>query len=198
MAIAPLGDLEARQDLSMPWPRPELRLVVAPEPDGDPASDWTDTEWIGADWIGTDWTETDRTDTGWIDDLPAGPPPPAAGSPVTRDRTAPGHRGARHHRGVSRAVRRRRAVLATVVAGLVVALALPISALGGRPVAGAASTPSATVPGGHGAVYVVQAGDTLHTIAVRFGHGHPAALQRQLVQEAGSPVVVPGEHLRLP
>jgi LysM domain len=85
---------------------------------------------------------------------------------------------------------RRRMALAAFVAALLVLLALPIAALGGKTIAGAAPTP------GH--VYVVQSGDTLASIAQRVDAGQAAAVAQQLAREAGSFYVVPGEHLLIP
>jgi hypothetical protein len=89
-------------------------------------------------------------------------------------------------------VRRRRVVLALVVLGLLVLLALPIQALGGSTVAPA--------PPSKGQVYVVKAGDTLASIAAQ-AQAQPAAagaLTQQLAHEVGSNVVVPGEHVFIP
>jgi hypothetical protein len=92
--------------------------------------------------------------------------------------------------GPSARVQRRRMVLGLILVVLLVALALPISALGGKTVGG--SVPTA------GQEYVVQSGDTLASIAQRVGGGNVAALERQLAGEAGSTVLVPGEHLLIP
>jgi hypothetical protein len=86
-------------------------------------------------------------------------------------------------------VQRRRVILGVVVV-LLVLLMLPITALGGRTIAG--SAPAA------GQEYVVRSGDTLASIAERVGGGNVAGLERQLADEAGSTVVVPGEHLLIP
>jgi LysM repeat protein len=67
---------------------------------------------------------------------------------------------------------------------------LPIRALGGRTIAGAA--PAA------GQIYVVQSGDTLASIAARVDRGNAAGMVRQLADEVGSSVIVPGEHLLIP
>jgi hypothetical protein len=84
----------------------------------------------------------------------------------------------------------RRLVLAVGVAVLLVLLALPISALGGKTIAG--STPTV------GQQYVVQSGDTPASIAARVSPQDAAALTQRLASEAGSPVLVPGEHLFIP
>ncbi len=87
-------------------------------------------------------------------------------------------------------VRRRRVVLAAVVVGLLVLLALPIRALGGSTLAQAA--PAA------GQVYVVKAGDTLASIAAQAEPARAGVLTQQLSHEVGSSVVVPGEHVFIP
>ena len=92
--------------------------------------------------------------------------------------------------GPSAGAKRRRVVLGVVVVVLLVLLMLPITALGGRTIAG--SAPVA------GQEYVVRSGDTLASIAERVGGGNVAGLERQLAAEAGSSVVVPGEHLLIP
>jgi nucleoid-associated protein YgaU len=90
----------------------------------------------------------------------------------------------------SAGVQRRRVILGAVVVVLLVLLMLPITALGGRTIAG--SAPVA------GQEYVVRSGDTLASIAERVGGGSVAGLERQLADEAGSTVLVPGEHLLIP
>jgi len=87
-------------------------------------------------------------------------------------------------------VQRRRVILGVVVLVLLVLLMLPITALGGRTITG--SAPVA------GQEYVVRSGDTLASIAARVGGGNVAGLERRLAAEAGSSVVVPGEHLLIP
>jgi LysM domain len=92
--------------------------------------------------------------------------------------------------GPSARVQRRRVIVGVVALALLVLLALPIRALGGQTIAGSAPTA--------GQEYVVQSGDTLASIAQRVGGGNVAALERQLAGEAGSTVLVPGEHLLIP
>jgi hypothetical protein len=87
-------------------------------------------------------------------------------------------------------VQRRRVILGVVVVVLLVLLMLPIRALGGQTSAGSAPTA--------GQEYVVRSGDTLASIAERVGGGNVAGLERQLAGEAGSSVLVPGEHLLIP
>ena len=87
-------------------------------------------------------------------------------------------------------VLRRRVVLAAVVLGLLVLLALPIRALGGSTLA--------QVPPSKGQVYVVKAGDTLASIAAQADPGRAGTLTQTLVREVGSTIVVPGEHVYIP
>jgi nucleoid-associated protein YgaU len=100
----------------------------------------------------------------------------------------------RRRRRATRRLRRRRLTVGTFVAATAVALALPVSTLGGRP-----SAASATGELRPGATYVVQSGDTLWDMATRLDPtGDPRVLVAQLEEETGSDAVVPGEHLRLP
>jgi hypothetical protein len=87
-------------------------------------------------------------------------------------------------------VQRRRIAFVAALAILFVLLMLPLRALAGQTLAGASPTA--------GQVYVVQSGDTLHSIAARVGSGNVAAMTHRLAAEVGSDVVVPGEHLRIP
>ena len=45
---------------------------------------------------------------------------------------------------------------------------------------------------------MVRTGDTIASIAARVGGGNVAGMERTLATEAGSSVVVPGEHLLIP
>src|SRR5580700_593724 len=82
--------------------------------------------------------------------------------------------------------------IAFVAAAVIVfaLLMLPLHALGGQTIAG--SAPAA------GQIYVVQSGDTLHSIAARADSGNVSGMTAELAKEAGSSVVVPGEHLLIP
>jgi len=92
--------------------------------------------------------------------------------------------------GPSARVQRRRVILGVVVVLLLVLLMLPIRALGGKTIAGSAPTA--------GQEYVVRSGDTLASIAQRVGGGDVSGVEHQLATEAGSNVLVPGEHLLIP
>jgi LysM repeat protein len=94
-------------------------------------------------------------------------------------------------------VRRRRALLGTVAAGLLVALALPWSGTGGS-----LATPG-PAQAGEAVVahepYVVQPGDTLWSIAARLDPtGDPRPVVAELAAQVGGDNVVPGEQLVVP
>jgi hypothetical protein len=83
-----------------------------------------------------------------------------------------------------------RVILGVVVVVLLVLLMLPLKALGGQTIAGSAPTA--------GQEYVVRSGDTIASVAEQVGGANVASLERQLAGEAGSSVLVPGEHLLIP
>jgi hypothetical protein len=92
--------------------------------------------------------------------------------------------------GPSARVQRRRLILGAVVVVLLVLLMLPIRALGGKTLA--QSGPVA------GQEYVVRSGDTLASIATQVNRADVARTEQRLANEAGSTVLVPGEHLLIP
>jgi hypothetical protein len=92
--------------------------------------------------------------------------------------------------GPSLRVQRRRLILGAAVVVLLVLLMLPVQAFGGRTIAGTGPTA--------GREYVVRNGDTLASIAARVGAGNVPRMEQRLEREAGSSVVVPGEHLLIP
>ncbi len=101
-----------------------------------------------------------------------------------------------HRVRASARVRRRRVAAAALAIGLLVLLALPLSALGGRTVAGASGV---TRPLVGGTTYTVLPGDSLWGIASRLDPGgDPRPLVTQLAAQVGSDTVVPGERLSLP
>jgi len=168
MAIAPLMEYEGLADgtcglLERPWPRAVLRVV--------PETSLLPVDAVPADVAGIA-VATGRA--GQLEDADVSPGAPSIG----RRRAA---------------VRRRRVLVAALVAGLVAVLALPLSALGG-----AASTPrggAATAA----TVYVVQPGDTLWSIASRFDRGGDTRpLAEAIARETGSATVVPGERIAIP
>jgi Tfp pilus assembly protein FimV len=116
-----------------------------------------------------------------------GAPPQSAAHPTVLAR--------RRHR---QRARRRRLLLALASGVAIVALALPWGGAGGHPLAtpgpvlaGAAATP--------GAIYVVQPGDTMWSIAQRLDPtGDPRAVVAQLEAQVGSDTLQPGERIHLP
>jgi hypothetical protein len=97
--------------------------------------------------------------------------------------------------GASPAVLRRRLAAVALLVALVVGLALPVSALGGKPLSdGAASAPLVAQT-----FYTVRPGDTLWSIATRLDpSGDPRPLMTQLAPETGSDTVLVGERIWLP
>jgi hypothetical protein len=87
-------------------------------------------------------------------------------------------------------VHSRRVVLAAVVLGLLVLLALPIRAFGGSTLTQG--------PPSEGQIYIVKAGDSLASIAAQANPARAGALTQQLAREVGSSDVVPGEHVFIP
>jgi len=163
------------------WPRPDLRLVEAPV-----------------------------CDTAFAMPIPTSLPPSAPELPwrvTVPELPVPGVAGPRTIReGVdvvrrrslrrSRLRRRRRIAAVSVVAAALVLLALPISALGGRPLP---RRPAAVAAGMRPSTFVVEPGDTLWSIAGRYAHGtEQRALVGALAAELGSEVVRPGERIPVP
>jgi Tfp pilus assembly protein FimV len=92
----------------------------------------------------------------------------------------------------ARRARIRRNAVLVALAGLLVALALPLSSLGGT--SGARPDPVVA-----GSTYAVRPGDTLWSIAERLHPGdNPTALVQQMAAQTGSSTVVVGEHIVLP
>ncbi|HEX3947576.1 MAG TPA: LysM peptidoglycan-binding domain-containing protein [Acidimicrobiales bacterium] len=179
MAIAPLPDVDLSE---VPWPRPVLRLV---EPLTESHPTVEDLVWGGSGDAGRA-----IVDVAWD----AGDGSDAGNDEAFFVATDPDELAVRRVR-VSARVRRRRLALGALVVGLLVALAFPISALGGQPVPAA----SAAGTSGAGTVYVVQPGDTLWSIASRIdGNGNPRPLVEALTAKLGSATVVPGEHIDIP
>ena len=90
----------------------------------------------------------------------------------------------------SASVQRRRLILGAVAVVLLVLLVLPIRAMGGKTIAGAGPTA--------GQEYVVRSGDTLASLATEVDRNNVAGVEKRLVSETGSSVLVPGEHLLIP
>jgi len=95
-------------------------------------------------------------------------------------------------------IRCRRILLGIVAAALLVILALPWGGAGGRLLA----TPGSALAGApirHHALYIVQPGDSLWSIAERLDPGSdPRPLVARLARQAGGDKVIAGERLMVP
>lgn len=94
--------------------------------------------------------------------------------------------------------RRRRTIVALVLLAGLVVLSLQTVAFGGVPSAGLSDDLNSNAVLASGMTFVVQHGDTLHSIAVMIDPSDPARARAALVRELGSTVVVPGEHVLIP
>jgi hypothetical protein len=98
-------------------------------------------------------------------------------------------------RGASPAVLRRRLAAAALLVAMVVGLALPVSALGGRAVSAGGASASLVAH----TYYTARPGDTLWSIATRLDPGgDPRPLVTLLAAETGSDTVLVGERIWLP
>lgn len=93
--------------------------------------------------------------------------------------------------------RRRTLVVLSLVAGLVV-LSWPGHAFGGVTGAGLSTDLANSSVLASGMEYVVQPGDSMHSIAELMNPVAPSIAQSDLVSELGSSNVVPGEHILIP
>jgi hypothetical protein len=94
--------------------------------------------------------------------------------------------------------RRRRTLIALLlVAGLAI-LAWPGHAFGGTTNTGLSTDLANSSVLAPGMVYVVEPGDTVTSIAAMVNPVDPALARIALVEELGSNVVVPGEHVLVP
>ena len=178
-------------ELELPWPKPALRLLPSATREAAPYDAELDDVSLAsiraAAWPAAPYepAERDNDEEGVF--------------PVeVTDLLVPvhvGHLADRQARRSAVVARRRRVALVALVAGLLVALVLPIQALAGRTTA----TGVSPLSGQAGHVYVVQPGDTLWTIANRLTpNGDPRPVVDRLAAQIGSDTVVPGEHLTLP
>jgi hypothetical protein len=131
---------------------------------------------------------------------------PSGSIPAGRSTSAVGHRIRASHAGCddarrterAAAVRRRRVLLGTVTAALIVALALPWGGAGTHTLAASGPT-QAGATSVHRGLYIVQPGDTLWSIAEDLDpRGDPRPVVAVLSAQAGGDTVVPGERLELP
>ena len=174
MALAYTYDEELWES---PWPKPRLALVTAPEdPDEDPDGEPAPAAVVTGRWAaGTPAPELETS--AWA---------VRQGEDVT----------SRRARRARLQVRRRRAAVLALTAGLLAVLALPLSELAAKP---ATTVPAFASVNGAKVTYVVQSGDDVQSIADRFTSGHGATvLAGELEAELGTNVVVPGEHVAIP
>lgn len=134
----------------------------------------------------------------WVDGSAAKVVDARPGHPTLRvassDRPQGGLRGHERRAG---GVRWTRVAAAAAVCALLVALGLPLRALGGGPVAQPPARSGSVLSGA--TVYVVQPGDTLWSIAAQFDRGgDPRPLARAIAAEIGSDSVVAGERIPIP
>ena len=94
--------------------------------------------------------------------------------------------------------RRRRTAIGLLSIVSVIALAWPGSAFGGTTKYGVLTDTGQIGRWHSGAVYVVQQGDTIDTIAKLVSPSHPEIVRRELVHSLRSTVVVPGERVVIP
>jgi len=94
--------------------------------------------------------------------------------------------------------RRNRLLLGVSVLIAIVTLALPGAAFGGTTGAGLPGDLASSSQLASGMTYVVQPGDTLHSIAEQMNPADPRVAQHLLENELGSAVVITGEHVLIP
>lgn len=129
---------------------------------------------------------------------------PGAGLTVAGDTVRAGALDVRERRRRAAGRRRRRrrvfgAAAACGVGAVVALLSLPLAITGGAPVGAASGAGVGALSGRSATVYVVQAGDTLWSIASRFDSGGDVRpFAEALARQTGSSVVVPGEHITIP
>ncbi len=174
MAIAALPNDGA---LDLPWPKPILRLIdggLSRSPAKKMAVNWGEEE---------AWTEYAEEGTHLVE-LPV----VRVGAEVT----------VRRRQRLATRTRRRRLGAGVVLVGLLVALAAPVSALGGRPATGGPA-PVGDAARTKATVYVVRPGDSLATIAARLNGGKASpALASALASELGTSSLSPGERVIVP
>lgn len=119
-------------------------------------------------------------------------------APATAPAPSPAHPTVLSRRRRLQRARRRRLVLAFSTCAALVALALPWGGAGGHPLA----TPGPVLAGAAaapGALYVVQPGDTMWSIAQRLDPAaDPRVVVAQLETQVGSDTLQPGERIHLP
>jgi hypothetical protein len=136
------------------------------------------------------WTE-ERLEEPWANEAPVlrlVSTPTLTGRPLAQRRAAR-----------ARMLRRRRRTLAALVLSVAITvLAWPGHAFGGQTGTGLPTDLATSAVLASGEAYVVQAHDTVDTLARAINPLDPAAARAALVAELGSSVVVPGERLVIP
>jgi hypothetical protein len=95
--------------------------------------------------------------------------------------------------------RRRRAIVAVgLLATCVAVIVAPNHAFGGTNASGLPSDVASAARLQPGAVYVVEPGDTLSSIARSIDPLNPTKAERLLIAELGSTTIVSGEHVLIP
>lgn len=94
--------------------------------------------------------------------------------------------------------RRRRALALAVLAGALLVLAVPGHVFGATTGAGLSTDLASASVLASGMDYVVQPGDTVSSIARDMNPTDPSLARKLLVDELGSAVIVPGEHVVIP
>jgi len=94
--------------------------------------------------------------------------------------------------------RRRRLLVTSALVGALAVLAVPGHVLGATTGAGLSNDLANASVLASGMDYVVQPGDTVGSIAREMNPTDPTIARKLLVDELGSTVVVPGEHVMIP
>jgi hypothetical protein len=94
--------------------------------------------------------------------------------------------------------RRRRVLAGLVLASALTVLALPGHTFGATTGAGLSTDLANSSVLASGMNYIVQPGDTVESIATEMNSVNPSVARSLLIQELGSSVVVPGEHVLIP
>jgi len=94
--------------------------------------------------------------------------------------------------------RRNRTLAGLALVGALVLLAMPGAAFGGVTGSGLSTDLASSADLASGMSYVVQAGDTINSIAQMVNPVSPATARAILIKDLGTSVIVPGEHILIP